>query len=51
MSSHRAGAAQTKIYGIVAVNIGKMRAVCLRYEHRKFAGPFFHPIHRYATKQ
>jgi hypothetical protein len=51
MAGHGAGIAEAEVNIIVTVNILEMGAVGFSDEDGKFAGPFFHPVHRDAAEE
>ena len=51
MAGHGAGVTEAEVDVMVAVDVGETRAVGFGDEDRKFAGPFFHPVHGDAAEE
>src|SRR5271154_3749024 len=51
MASHGAGVTEAEVDVVVTVDVGDGGAVGFGDENRKFAGPFFHPVHGDAAEE
>jgi hypothetical protein len=51
LAGYRTVVTKAKVYVVAAIHIGEMCSVGFCDEHRKSAGPFFHPVHGNAAEE